>query len=247
MAMRALSSMELLQAWEQGIEASGVDRALILLGAACRDSPDEDPAQFSVGERDARLLTLREWTFGPEVLAVTHCRKCADVLELNFRVDDVRAEAPAHATVVLALADGDYNVKFRLPNSLDLREVQGTDDSPEGLAEKLFRRCLLEVSCGGENVAIEQLPEATTSAVAERMREVDAQAEIELALECSQCHCTWSEMFDIASFFWTEIQAWASRTLNEIHQLASAYGWSETQILGLSSLRRNLYLNLIAG
>jgi hypothetical protein len=245
--MRALSSCELLQAWEQGIGVSGVDRALFLLGAACKDSPEQDPAQYSVGERDAHLLTLREWTLGPEVSAVTHCPKCADALELNFRIDDLRTGRPERKPEPLALEDGDYRVKFRLPNSLDLRALQqGAGDSVAKPDEQILRRCLLEVTCKGESVSVEQLPDTVVVALSERMTEADPQAEVELAVECYQCHHQWAEHFDIASFFWTEIQAWARRILNEVHQLASAYGWSETEILGLSSLRRSIYLNLIA-
>jgi hypothetical protein len=253
--MRALSSLELFQAWEQGLALSGVDRALILLDAACGDSPEVDLAQYSVGERDARLLTLREWTFGPEVSAVTHCPKCADALELNFRVDNLRAEGAertstgtsSRPSAPLALEDGDYSVKFRLPNSHDLRALQSASDVAVKADQQILQRCLLEATCRGESIAVEQLPETMVSAVSERMTEADPQADIELALECYQCHHQWDERFDIDSFFWTEIHAWASRMLNEVHQLASAYGWSETEILGLSSLRRNLYLNLIVG
>ena len=183
--MRALSSWELLRAWEQGIGASGVDRALLLLGAACKDSPEQDPAQYSVGERDAHLLTLREWTFGPEVSAVTHCPKCADALELNFRIDDLRAGGGAERTAEpLALEDGDYRVKFRLPNSLDLRALQGAGDSVAKPDEQILQRCLLEVTCKGESVSVEQLPETVVVALSERMTEADPQAEVELALEC---------------------------------------------------------------
>lgn len=244
--MRALSSLELLEAWEQGLGLSSVDRALILLGAASSDS-QHDPAQYSVGERDAHLLTLRELTFGPEVSAVTHCPKCADALELNFRVDDLRVPRAVEPTQAPpALEDGEYLVKFRLPNSDDLRALQGATGDAGKANQQILQRCLLKATCKGDAVAVGQLPEPIVAAVSERMREADPQAEVELVLQCYQCHHTWGEHFDIDLFFWTEIEAWASRVLNEIHQLASAYGWSESEILGLSSLRRNLYLNLIA-
>ena len=42
-----------------------------------------------------------------------------------------------------------------------------------------------------------------------------------------------------------EIHAWAKRTLREVHTLASAYGWSEREILSMSAVRRALYLEMV--
>jgi hypothetical protein len=52
-------------------------------------------------------------------------------------------------------------------------------------------------------------------------------------------------LFDAGSFFWSELGAWARRLLHEIHSLARAYGWSESEILTLSPARRQAYLELI--
>jgi hypothetical protein len=82
-------------------------------------------------------------------------------------------------------------------------------------------------------------------AVAERMAQADPQAEVQLALTCPACQHEWLATFDILSFFWIEINAWALRLLQEVHRLASAYGWRETDILGLSSWRRQFYLEMI--
>jgi hypothetical protein len=51
--------------------------------------------------------------------------------------------------------------------------------------------------------------------------------------------------FDIASYFWDEINAWANRILREVHILASRYGWSERDILALSPWRRQFYLDMV--
>jgi hypothetical protein len=77
----------------------------------------------------------------------------------------------------------------------------------------------------------------------ERIAERD-QAEIRIALTCPDCGYRWNELFDIVSFFWTEIDAWARRLLREVHVLASAYGWNEHDILSLSPVRRQIYLAL---
>ena len=51
----------------------------------------------------------------------------------------------------------------------------------------------------------------------------------------------------MASFVWEEVDAAARRLLGEVHALASAYGWSQEEILALGSQRRAAYMRLIAG
>ena len=73
----------------------------------------------------------------------------------------------------------------------------------------------------------------------------DPLAEIALELACPDCAATWSAPFDIVRFLWSEVDAWAARTLDEVHVLASHYGWSEAEILALSPQRRQHYRDLI--
>ena len=67
------------------------------------------------------------------------------------------------------------------------------------------------------------------------------------ALYCPECGHRWHATFDIVSFFWSEIDAWAYRTLHQVHRLASAYGWREADILAMSPWRRQFYLSLQNG
>ncbi len=79
----------------------------------------------------------------------------------------------------------------------------------------------------------------------ERMASADPMAETRLTLRCPECGEEWEETFDIVSFFWAEIEAQAKRLLFEIHTLALAYGWTESEILSLSEPRRALYLEMV--
>ena len=83
------------------------------------------------------------------------------------------------------------------------------------------------------------------TAVAERMAEADPHAGIELALSCPGCGHHWLAPFDIAQFVWSEVDAWARRTLYDVHVLAGAYGWRESDVLALSPRRRQLYLEMV--
>ena len=56
---------------------------------------------------------------------------------------------------------------------------------------------------------------------------------------------SWAVMFDVVSFFWSEICVQAKRLLREVHTLARAYGWREVDILGMSTARRQFYLEMV--
>jgi hypothetical protein len=237
--------MELLRVWERGLEQNSLERALSLLNSARDGGVDDDPVVLTLGECDSRLLRLREYTFGPEITGLVNCPNCGHVLELNFRVSEIEAEHETSPGSV-HVSSGHYEASFRLPNLFDLRVVRATSDDPEAMRRLLLARCSLGIKRAGVPVPPEQLPDEFARQISERMGEADPQAEVRLPMECLECHNNWVEDFDIEAFFWAEIEAWAGRTLNEVHQLAAAYGWREEDILGLTPLRRNVYLNLIA-
>jgi hypothetical protein len=248
----------LLDLWEQGHSQTPVQRALALLAAADPRTPLEVLERLSIGERDARLLTLREWTFGPRVVSVANCPQCGERLEMAFNLADVRVPARAGAASpgelhgegqALVLEHSGYRLSFRPPNSHDLASLAASAD-PQQASRQLVRRCLLEVEHDGQKVerpSAARLPAALIKAVEERIAQADPQADVTLALTCPACSHRWDAIFDVLTFFWTEIQAWAPRILREVHQLASAYGWSEAEILALSPGRRQAYLEMIAG
>jgi hypothetical protein len=252
--MRALSAYELLSIWERGHEQSPPDRALALLQVACPDTTADDLAGLTVGQRDAGLLELREQTFGSQLVGSAECPACGERLELAFRVGDVLVspfEEPGSSAEDAvnragSFRDGQFHIEFRLPTARDLGAVAKLDDAPAA-RRFLLDRCLLAVDRGGENQAADSLPDEITNAVIQRMAELDPQGETHLALCCPACEHRWKMLLDIVSFFWTEIHAWAQRILREVHTLASAYGWREADILAMSPLRRQLYLEMVGG
>jgi hypothetical protein len=239
--MRSLSAAELLAVWEEGCIAPLAKQALLLLAAACPEEALNDLAQLSIGQRDGRLLTLRTWHFGDQLACLVTCPACHRQLELIFTTHDIQAPPPARRNKTMRLRRGGYDVCFRLPNTLDLlaRPVIANGQAA------LLDRCVLKARHKGKVTAVTELPDAIVIAIAERMAKADQQAEVQLVLNCPFCDHEWLANFDIISFFWTEINAWALRLLHEVHRLASAYGWREADILSLSPWRRRLYLGMI--
>ena len=242
--MRPLSAHDLLRIWEMGEDQHPLDRALTLLAVACPELTWDELAALSVGQRDVRLLTLREQTSGPRLNGFAECPRCAERLEFDVAVADLRvaAEPDAGEEARELVFDG-LALRFRLPNSRDLAAVLDCQD-PAAARNLLVQRCVLEASHDGVPVAGNELPAEAISRLARQMAECDPQAEMLLDLHCPACEYGWQALFDIVAFFWAELAAQAKRLLREVHTLARAYGWRETDILNMSARRRQFYLEL---
>jgi hypothetical protein len=159
MLVNRLSAAELLEAWEQASTEPLVQRALTLLRAACPETTREALAGLSIGRRDAYLLSLRKQIFGPELSALSVCPNCGERVELLFAVDDV---CPLLCSDVNACGEAfsvfraDHTVSFRLPNSLDLLAIAGSNDLASA-RKQLLQRCLLTAEQGGESKSTDQL------------------------------------------------------------------------------------------
>jgi hypothetical protein len=243
--MRALSAGELLTVWEHGVSQRPSQRALSLLAVACADeAPPAQLARLTIGQRDERLLNLRERTFGPHLAAILACPACSEVLEFTINAADIRMAPASEPAETIDLAHAGYELQFRLPNTLDLATVDQSADRQTN-SRHLLRRCVTSARRAGAEIPAEDLPPEVVAAVSQRMAEADPQADVQLDLACPQCEHRWHSPLDIVSFFWSEINALALRLLNEVHALASAYGWSEAAILALAPVRRQAYLDLI--
>lgn len=239
--MHPLSASELLAVWERGRGQPPVRQALLLLEAACPDETPEALATLPVGRRDARLLKLRASMLGPRLESVVACPACGEPLEFSLEAKTLLAASEEDLPETLTIQNDGYAISFRLPNSLDLADVV---TRPDGAVSLVLERCLVQARYQGEDVGVAHLPEEAITAIIDRMREADPQADVRLALSCPACAHQWQSLFDIVSFFWSELEAWAQRLLHDVHTLASTYGWREADILAMSAWRREQYLNM---
>ena len=245
--MRAPSAADLLDAWERARTEPPALRAAFLLSAASDREPPDSIASVSIGEIDRRLLTLREWTFGPTLAGISDCASCGDRVEWTVQVAEVRAPVAAGTPAELSIDIDRCRIRFRLPNSRDLLAASGARDRTRA-RHVLLARCLLGIEGEEQSPGVhegEDLPEPWSDAVCARMAEADPQADSALDLTCLACGHRWNEAFDIGAFFWAELSAWAERILHEVHTLACAYGWRERDIVNMSPWRRQFYLGLV--
>ena len=171
------------------------------------------------------------------------CPSCTTPLEFAFTTDGVRVGGPPPGDQGTLQHDG-YEVRVRPADSTDLATLVADEDLDANV-RRLLARCVLGASRDGQPVDVEALPARIVERVSARLSEIDPQADVRMEAACPSCANRWQAPFDIVSFLWTEVNAWACRILRDIHSMAAAYGWREADILALSPLRRQVYLDLI--
>ena len=239
--MNALNNVDLLNLWERGRALHPLDRGLLAIHAAFPETGSESAADWPLGRRNRALMQLRCSCFGSALQAWTACSQCGEKVELNLDAAAMIREHEGREPVQTVVVDGE---SFRLPTSRDLarlaKEAAAEQDS-SAASVRLLNACRAEGKEGSERSWSEEQLEQ----IGEKMAEADPLAEILFGFECPACSAVCNQALDLPLFLWEEIEAQVRRVLLEIHALASAYGWSEREILSLSDARRRLYLEMV--
>jgi hypothetical protein len=245
--MRTPTTSEFVTIWERGLERLPFERALDLLEAACPERSRKELMALSIGQRDSLLFALREKSFGASMTVLASCPQCQQPLEMEMETlqlcgaGDVGSGAlPEDVSITVP----NHEYRLRAPNTADLASAAGMDS--ESASSHILSRCLSETIPSGASIPIidaEITKEVADKALAAIVT-LDPVADISLQLSCASCAHNWSERFDIVSFFWAELEGLARRILREVHELAINYGWSEAEIMALSPLRRQFYLEM---
>ncbi|MEM9903915.1 MAG: phage baseplate protein [Cyanobacteria bacterium P01_D01_bin.44] len=250
--MQPLSNQLILHIWETGQRQHPVDRALTILAATHSDVTWEMLARLSVGQRDDRLLAVYAQTFDSHLVGTANCSQCNESLEFALPIADMRlankAERIGHT---FPLEKDGYYLCFRLPDSFDLAAI-ATQPPAIATAERetasrllLLQRCVEELTYQGNAISVSDLPDNITVDIATQMNALDPQADITLTIQCPACGHSMTVVLDILTFLWAKISAQARRILRDVHTLARAYGWQETDILAMSTVRRQVYLDML--
>ena len=241
--MRALTTTELLDAWDAGADASPAERCLALVGLAT-GQPRDAIAARSLGWMAVQLLALRAGLFGPSLSCLATCGRCGTVVEMDVAIADLTSpfQSLGVAEEPLQLEFDGYCIGYRLPSCRDLLSLQGDPVSASrALATSLVEYALLH----GEATDADALPLELHSELARSVVEHDPLAHIELVIQCSACGFDWLETLNVMDFVWQEVAAHARRLTAEVVRLASAFGWREADILGMSERRRRRYLEML--
>jgi hypothetical protein len=249
-AMRPPAASALLDAWDAGRHATPARRALLLLSLEGPAASADAMARLTVGQQNERLLRFRARTFGDRLDCLVECPACGDALELTVHASELLAGVDTHhdarqdgALPELWIDTPAGELRFHPPTVGDiLAAVDGAAAGGGGNAAPaaLLAHCIDSPAA----TPLAFTPELEEE-VAQRMLQADPLADVELALACPTCAHAWTAPLDVPTWIWTELDAWALRTLAHVHRLAAAYGWTEAEVLSLSPSRREAYLEML--
>ncbi len=234
---------DILRIWESGQAQHPLDRALTMLQGNRPGQIRSQLAALPIAERDELLFQRREQWFGTRVEGYARCPQCREEVEFTLSTGDIRV-APQLPEKHMELEAEGITIRFRLPDSRDLAVAAVCEDM-ERACRLLVRRCITGAAREGDPVDTRQLPEPALAALVKEIDRCQQQTEVLLNLHCPACDSRWNQVFDIAAFLWHEIFVKARRLLSEISTLAFAYHWSEADILALSPMRRQFYLEAV--
>jgi hypothetical protein len=233
-----------LALWERTLEQGAVPRDDALL----RASEDGAGHAQTLGERNTRLLALHARLFGAGLALLSRCPACGTTAQFDADCDAlVMQGTPSPPATPQLLESHGHRIEFRLPDRADIDAASAATSATAGHADfvgSLLERCVTSCSCNGVSVPALAMPPAVLDALSQRMDALDPAASLSFGVECPQCDARWEARLDVAQLVWQKVQTAAERVLLDVDALARAYGWTEPDVLRLSSVRRAAYLQM---
>lgn len=208
--------------------APSTPRAVTLVLAAALAELGGEPASeetvrnLPVGDRQFLARQLSVHLGHDPVWLTAVCRACGESFDFEVRQADLPVKE-AGESFPFAQAG---SLRLRVPTGADQEAIAGLSD--EKAMQVLFERC--RIAGKGSAAAAEAAIE-------------DASPEVALAALAGCPACGAGN--EVAVDPYLGLPARGEDLFAEVHRLASAYHWSEAEILSLPRARRQLYLKLI--
>jgi hypothetical protein len=240
-AMVLPSAAKLLELCDAGRRALPIERSLLLLRAVCPHAQAVEG--WPLGSVNARLLELRAAMFEPHWQCIADCPACGSPTDVNLDLDSMtRAVGDASGEEARRAEGTGWSITYRLPTIGDVLRVIKSRDTARA---QLQQAVVLAVIRDGEHVTSDSLTEQMHVALDRAIEDADPLAAIDVCIECPCCALHWKESLNVIDLLWTEWVAASRRLVGEVARLASAFGWSESEILAMTASRRQQYLELI--
>lgn len=228
----------LLAAWEAAAAAPPVARGAVLADAA-GVVPDLDTGlDLPLAEQAWRLARVFAESFGDLVEGTLSCGTCGAVVEVRLPLSAF--DPPDGSTSASVPVDGG-SVVVRALTTRDLIEAAAEVDP----AEALLHRSVTDPR--GRPAAAADITGPARAAIDAAAEALAGPAALVLRASCPGCGSELTAPVDVPTLLWERIAATAPAILAEVAELATAFAWSESDVLALPAARRAAYLDLARG
>jgi len=196
----------------------------------------------TVGARIAALLRVVALTEGERGVLVIGLRcgddACGETFEIALPYDalfDAGSDGAAAAPERVPLAGGRTAV-LRRPTGADLRDWRdGARESRPQAVAAMLDALVIEGEVEPDDMPV----------IAEAMAEHDPLVAFKVSCACPACGAGNDHAVDLEAFALARLAAMQRALVRDVHVLASRYGWSEREILGIGPARRARYRAMI--
>jgi hypothetical protein len=182
-------------------------------------------ASLCAADRDALLAALHRREWGDRIVTTLVCVACGERFDLSFALSAVQAHLAKTAT----------GAPVSPPTGQ--QELDAASHGARAGVVALGAALGAEVGAETDIAAVEVLA-ATLEAEAPIL-------DLEITAECAECGHAQAAHFDVQSFVLQRLIGERALLQAEVHQLASHYGWSLREILGLPRPTRRGFARMI--
>lgn len=226
------------------IDFATTDRPRLVTTLLARCGERGEPSHWwsrPVGERIAALLRLVALTEERDELPLSaRCTmpECAELFEFMLPLHRLTTEHDFDDTPITATLAGGSLVSVRRPTGEDLQRWR--DARPASRAQAI--EWMLDTLVVAGECTIEDEP-MVTAALTER----DPLVDFTVACQCPACGVAIDVAIDLEDLALRRLTARQRALQQQVHELASHYGWTEAEVLAVPPSRRARYLALIEG
>lgn len=162
------------------------------------------------------------------------CGSCSTPFDVSVDLNKlpVKKAKPSYPFVEQTFGKADY--KFRIPRLADLDQLD-TSSELEDAVNALIKQCQIEGS-------IRDFSKKEVNKISQAFEDVAPEIPASLQSGCPECETVNDIPFDIAEHLFSVL----TNPLEDVHEIASIYHWTEAEILKLPKARRHAYLSLIS-
>ncbi|ATB39024.1 hypothetical protein CYFUS_004463 [Cystobacter fuscus] len=186
--------------------------------------------ELCIADRQFLMRRLRTWLGDEQPWHTVRCTGCQERFDFELNVAELPVKEAGAGFPFVEVETGQGRVRGRVPTGADqlaLAERVTAD------VRALLERCLFPAD-------VARLEEGDIALIEEALEAVSPGVVTRVGATCPGCGATQVVTLEPYSCLFME-----STLLEEVHTLASAYHWSERDILALPLHRRRQYLRLV--